>query len=407
MISSQELGQRLAAARKRQKLTQADLAAKLGVARTTVVAMEKGERRPTSAELVLAAENLALSLNELLREHGVIGDVAPRFRMGPVAGIDASEGAQAVERVRTMAIRYVELERLHGIERGVGRLGALEMYRASAANAKVDPRLSGREAALTVRSVLGLGDAPALGLDERFEVEAGVRIFYPELGRSVAGLFLWSDDLGPCIAVNRNHPHVRRRWSLAHELGHFLRDREAGDVLPASGHLRSDPSELFAEAFAAEFLLPRNGIAKQVVDRQRANGGRFTPPDIVALAHVYEVSFEAMTRRLEELGAIPKGTFERLLAHRFRPTEAQVKLGLERPRSSAAKLPQRYVTLALQAYAEELISEGDLAEYLETDRVTARGIYRAACQQPTGDDGDVLELSLDEDLVHFGGDAAQ
>jgi len=407
MISSLQLGERLAAARKRRKLTQADFAAKLGVARTTVVAMEKGERRPTSGEMVRAAEILSLSMNELLREHGVVGDVAPRFRMGPVAGVETAEAAAAVERVRKMAVRYAELERLHGIERSVGRLGMLEMYRATAAGAKVDPRLSGREAALTVRSVLGLGDAPALGLDERFEVEAGVRIFQPQLGRSVAGLFLWSDELGPCIAVNRDHPHERRRWSLAHELGHFLRDREAGDIFPASGHTRSDPSEVFADAFAAEFLLPQNGISKQVADRQRANGGRFTPPDIVALAHVYEVSFEAMTRRLEELGAIPKGTFERLLAHRFRPKEAQEKLGLIRAKSPIATLPQRYVTLALQAYAEELISEGDLAEYLETDRVEARGVYRAACHQPVGNNGEILELSLGEDLLRFGGEAAQ
>ena len=64
-----------------------------------------------------------------------------------------------------------------------------------------------------------------------------------------------------------------------------------------------------------------------------------------------------------------------------------------------------YITLALQAYADELISEGDLAEYLETDRVTARGIYLTACQQPTGNDG-VLDLPLGQDLMQPGGQYA-
>jgi Zn-dependent peptidase ImmA (M78 family)/transcriptional regulator with XRE-family HTH domain len=405
MISSQQLGERIVAARKRQKSTQADFATQLGVSRTTFVAMEKGERRPTSTELMRLATILGISVNELLREHGVVGEVAPRFRMGPISGIETGEAASAVERVRKMAASYVELERLHGIERVPGRLATIEMYRATTAGARVDPSFAGRDAALTVRSALGLGDAPALALDERFEVEAGVRIFYPRLGRSVAALFLWSDELGACIAVNRDHPHERRRWSLAHEIGHFLRDREAGDVFPATGHPRSDPSEIFSEAFAAEFLLPESGLSKQVGDRQRANGGRFTPPDVVALAHLYDVSFEAMALRLEEIGALHKGTYERLRAHRFKPHEAQAKLGLSRPKASVPVLPDRYVTLALQAYAEELISEGDLAEYLETDRVTARGIYLAACHQPTGDDG-VIDLPLGQDLMQPGGQTA-
>ena len=58
MISSQQLGERLADARKRAKLTQAQLADKLGVARTTLVAIEKGERRPANAELVKLAYDL-------------------------------------------------------------------------------------------------------------------------------------------------------------------------------------------------------------------------------------------------------------------------------------------------------------------------------------------------------------
>jgi DNA-binding XRE family transcriptional regulator len=48
LISSQQLGERLADARKRAKLNQADVADAIGVARTTLVAIEKGERRPVT-----------------------------------------------------------------------------------------------------------------------------------------------------------------------------------------------------------------------------------------------------------------------------------------------------------------------------------------------------------------------
>jgi transcriptional regulator with XRE-family HTH domain len=181
---------------------------RLGVARTTIVAVEKGERRPTSGEIVQLAGILGVSVNELLQEHGVIGEVAPRFRMGPVAGVETGEAIAAVERVRKMATCYVELERIRGITRAPGRLDSIEMYRATAATSKLDPRLSARDAALTVRSALGLGDAPALSLDERFGVEGGVRIFYPSLGRSIAALFLWSEELG--LRTRGNFAHPRR-----------------------------------------------------------------------------------------------------------------------------------------------------------------------------------------------------
>jgi Zn-dependent peptidase ImmA (M78 family)/transcriptional regulator with XRE-family HTH domain len=402
MISSEQLGERIAATRKRRKLTQAELAARLGVTRTTVVAMEKGERRPTSAELMRLSEILGVSVNELVREHAALGEVGPRFRMVSVAGVQADDIAALVERVRKMASRYVELERIHGIERSPARLDGLEIYRARGAADRLDPRALGQDAARTVRSMLGLGDAPAPALDECFEVEASLRIFYPDLGAALAALFFWSDELGPCIAINRNHPQGRRRWSFAHEIGHYLRDREAGDVLPAAGHPRMGPSELFAESFAAEFLLPRAGISRQFGDRCMANGGRFSAPDIEALAELYGASFQAMTRRLEDLGLLPRGTYDRLRVHKYRPRGAQARTA----QSVVPLLPKRYLRLALQAYEGELISEGDLAEFLETDRVTARGIYLAETRKMSDDEGQ-LELPLSENLVAAPGQDAR
>src|SRR5678815_4439070 len=110
MISSQQLGERLADARKRARLTQAEVAHRHGIARTTLVAIEKGERRPTHAELVRLGEILATSNHDLMRDTFVRAEISPRFR---------SEGAlaDAVERLRTLSARYAELERLHGLRR--------------------------------------------------------------------------------------------------------------------------------------------------------------------------------------------------------------------------------------------------------------------------------------------------
>jgi transcriptional regulator with XRE-family HTH domain len=80
--------------------------------------MEKGERRPTNAELLKLAQELSTSLNELLREHTVVADASPRFRMAPRhARSDAVE--EAVERLKALGRRYVELEQVLSITRAL------------------------------------------------------------------------------------------------------------------------------------------------------------------------------------------------------------------------------------------------------------------------------------------------
>lgn len=375
MISSQQLGERLADTRKRAKLTQAEVADAVGIARTTLVAIEKGERRPSNAELVNLGEVLKTSVSDLLRESAVRTEISPRFRVG--FGVDKKSGpiAEAVERLRVFGARYAELERMHGWRRVPARLETLRTYRVepNAQNA-LDERLAGEDAARTVRSMLGLGDGPALHLDERFEVEAGVRVFHLDrLPPKLAAFLLWSDEIGACVAINADHPVEKQRWSLAHENGHLLRDPEAGDVLEDGDSLRKS-EEIFPESFATEFLMPAVGVQKRFADKCRA--GRFTPVDLYSLARHFEVSFQAMTLRLEDLRLLPKGSYEKITKSQIRPRDLARH---EEPRPLSAppsKLPERYVALAVAAYDQEMLSEGELAEYLDTDIADARRIYQ-------------------------------
>ena len=146
------------------------------------------------------------------------------------------EARAAIERLSTLSRRFVGLERMLGIARPITPLESLETYRASPDRPGLDPVLTGTHAASTVRDIIGVGIGPATGLRERLEVEGGMRIFFlDDLPASVAGLVMWSRELGPCIGINRNHSRGQRRWALAHELGHFLRNRSAGNLLPSAG----------------------------------------------------------------------------------------------------------------------------------------------------------------------------
>ncbi len=401
MISSQTLGERIASVRKAKKLTQAKVASQLDVARTTLVAMEKGERRPSSEELLRLAKVLAVPMHDLVRERLARPQSAPRFRVSPSTAIDQQALRQAVERLTVLSQCFAELEATLGIGRPAAPLELLTMYQVAGSLQSGEPRLAGESAASRVRSTLGLGDSPALMLDDLFEVEGGLRIFYlDEIPSSVAGVFIWGDLLGGCIGINRKHPHERRRWTLAHEVGHFLRDREAGDILPTAGHARRDASEVFSDAFTEAFLLPHASVAKQLSDRCRTNAGSFSVADILWMAALYEVSFQAMALRLEKLDLLPRGTYERITAQKFKPEDARRKLGIatsaERPLPNP--LPKRYVSLAIDAYEEELISERELAEYLQIDRVSARKVYQQSRWQDLGD-GFGVELNLAERIL--------
>jgi len=405
VISSKLLGERIAACRGRRSLTQAQLADAIGVSRATVIAFEKGERRPRSDVLMAIARALEVAVNDLLREHAVFAEVSPRFRAlkrGANAGADA-----AVETLRSLGERYAELERLVGVPRPKAPLEAVNAFRAAPEERMpielIDP--VGRSAAASVRRQLALGEGPFHAVEEQLEREAGFRIFLLPIPASISAIFIWGDEIGACIALNRDHPPERRRWSLCHELAHFLRDREAGDILPERFSSR-DPGEVFCDAFASELLLPAEGVRRDCMDLIRANGGRLSPEDILVLAKSYGVSFQAMTMRLEELQILPRGTYQSLKTRGFKPGRHQLA---EPPGpeydalTPVAALPRRFVLLALRAFDEEKLSELELAKFLGCDRQQALAIHEG--HRRSLGEASSLDLSPSEDLLKPRGSA--
>jgi transcriptional regulator with XRE-family HTH domain len=75
------VGSRLQEARKARRLTQQDAADALGVARTTIVAMEKGERRLQPAELVRLAELYGRQVHDLVRQRPTQHSFSTVFRV--------------------------------------------------------------------------------------------------------------------------------------------------------------------------------------------------------------------------------------------------------------------------------------------------------------------------------------
>jgi hypothetical protein len=102
------------------------------------------------------------------------------------------------------------------------------------------------------------------------------------------------------IWVSQHEPWERRRFSIAHEVGHhILHAASGGAVFCRAGDLRPDPDspehlrEREANRFAAELLMPAD-----LVEREVNHHG----PDPLRLCEIFRVSDLAMGFRLVNLG---------------------------------------------------------------------------------------------------------
>ncbi len=129
----------------------------------------------------------------------------------------------------------------------------------------------------------------------------GAHVVLLDLPEGLAGAYV-SKPGCPLLFVNGNQAIARQRFTLAHEFGHFrMRHRSVVDRQVAiSGHLH-DPDEVCANAFAAEFLMPRDAIAAWAQDNV---SGTVTLEHVVLLACEYGVSAQAARYALETAGAL-------------------------------------------------------------------------------------------------------
>ena len=118
-LSDREVGERLKLAREEAGKTQADAASVIGAARTTVVAIEKGQRRIRIDELQKLAAAYGTSANAILRREAVQLSLAPQFRRLSESEDDAVETSSRL--LNDLVTAELELENALGIHRETAR----------------------------------------------------------------------------------------------------------------------------------------------------------------------------------------------------------------------------------------------------------------------------------------------
>lgn len=139
----------------------------------------------------------------------------------------------------------------------------------------------------------------------------GIQVAVSKLEGGVSG-FLHRDGDRILIGVNSDHKVTKRRFTIAHELGHYMLHLGGPEVtfidkIPSSASLVKtrrpdqdvDLREMEANAFAAALLMPEPLVNKQILSYMERYG---SIEDIAwRMAKDFEVSEQAMTIRLIRL----------------------------------------------------------------------------------------------------------
>jgi|SRR5579885_478564 Zn-dependent peptidase ImmA (M78 family)/transcriptional regulator with XRE-family HTH domain len=383
-IDQVELGRRLRRAREACGLTQEEVAEQMGISRPTVAQMELGKRAVNSVELDRLAYLYARDIREFLAEDFTEDEVVRAlFRSDTDA--DQEGVRQALRDCIALGHELTNLEDLLGIARGVATAAA---YSIPAIRSRWEAIQAGEHVALEERRRLGLGSAPAGDLVRLLESQ-GVRTGVVDMPDDISGLTIAHPHVGLFVVVNRRHAPVRQRFSWCHEYAHVLLDRiAAGRISRASD--RTDLIEVRANAFAASFLMPVEGVRQYVAALGKGASSRIhaeifdeagvvpvdarTEPgsqslqlyDVVPMAHFFGVSVLSALYRLRNLRLLSDAEFDHLKEQDQEGRSEEIRTGLNLPAvegaAHAGEFSRRFMSLALEAYRRERITKSKLRQ---------------------------------------------
>lgn len=295
---------RLTQARLLAGLTKKDLAERVGVTAAAVGQYETGMTRPRPELIPRLAEALAVPAAFFLsgRPHGKLDGSMAHFR--------SLRSTRAHQRAKAVAFVEQVWELTHALERRV-RLPAVDLPGFSGGEVHVETPNHPAQAARALRAHWNLGAGPIHHLVRHMEAHGIVVVVPPpDPDADTVDAFSTSHLPRPVVVLtaNRFDDIHRHRFTAAHELGHLVLH---GDVAPGDSQ-----QEREADAFAAEFLTPRDSILPRLP-------GRADLRRLAELRDVWGVSVDSLLYRCRELGLLSDSAagraYQRLKALRGQP----------------------------------------------------------------------------------------
>ncbi|MDR7328341.1 XRE family transcriptional regulator [Corynebacterium guangdongense] len=260
--------ERLTIARQRRGLTKTALAAEVGVTPRTITRYETdGAPLDMGASLSTALGFPARYFERPLPE--VLSADTVAFRAG--------------QRVSARARHAAVATGTHGVELA---WWVRERFTVPAPNV---PRLdydSPEEAALTLRTLWGLGTKPLPNLVQLAESHGIAVLGLPPIAGEVDAFSTWVGQQ-PFIFLARRRTPEGVRFDVAHEIGHL--------VMHSSRQSGAPQDEGEANRFASEFLMPTETVRRYLPSNPAV-------PDLLRVKKYFGASAQAMARKAKTIG---------------------------------------------------------------------------------------------------------
>jgi len=145
--------------------------------------------------------------------------------------------------------------------------------------------------------------------------QRGLRLMPYAFDEDISGVLVIEDGLGT-IGYNQSESRVRRRFTIAHELGHYELHKEKSKLFMDKGFraifhrkntgITEDTKKMEEEAnaFAASILMPDHLLIKEL---EKIEFDLSSEDDIKNLAKIFDVSSTAMYYRIRNSGLLALG----------------------------------------------------------------------------------------------------
>lgn len=159
---------------------------------------------------------------------------------------------------------------------------------------QVDKKNASEIAARKIRGLLKINKGPIINIIEILEKNGIIVYFLKHTHEKFDGITMYSDKGQPIIFINDGMPNDRKRFTLAHELGHLILHLNSFQDIDRD-------EEMEANNFASEFLMPGIEIAGML--------NYLNLNKIASLKTYWHVSKSALIRRAYELGIIERNKY--------------------------------------------------------------------------------------------------
>jgi Zn-dependent peptidase ImmA (M78 family)/DNA-binding XRE family transcriptional regulator len=333
--TSDVIGRRVADARTRAGLTQAELARAIGLDRSALAKIENGMRRISALELTRIVEQT--------------GEPFEWFTTNPPTAINSYRTGTEPSTTSSIDRALEEVSRNIELIQSLGHLNVTTF----------DPWSAVEDVAQAVHLAARARDLLKLDL-----VEPVTDLVSP---MATAGLFAFSENLGPdapdaattllesggASIINSDRAVGRRRLALVHEFGHYLLADEYTVDWRIGFATSSQRTEWLLDVFARAFLLPTEPLSNRWSELTAHQSVREAA---VRLASEFRVDMATLAARLSELNLA--GPEELSVVRATKTTRSDI---IEHDLVVAhdleeTTLPRRYEKAVLSLYRAERIS---------------------------------------------------